>query len=274
MLRQNPMRNKEYLEKYEKAKALYLEQQVSLTKAAEIAGIDRAALSRSLKEEGYKIINKQNLTKFDDSVFEKIDTEAKAYWLGFLYADGYVASESDRNAIELSLKSSDIGHLEKFRDFLGFDKTKHIYQDTIRYRLSFQNKKIKQNLIYLGCLPRKSEILIFPTQEQVPFKLVPDFIRGYIDGDGSVMINTRRTAGRLNILGTREILEGIVQSMGWRETKIRSKSEQTKVCSIEWSGYYVTDYLDQLYQNATVYLDRKYEKYLEIKALTNCRSSK
>lgn len=271
MLKANPARTKKYLEKYEKAKELYLNHNFSLTKAAGEVGIDRRSLSNSLKEEGYEIINKQNITKFDDTVFDKIDTEEKAYWLGFLYADGYVSS--DRNEIELSLKSSDIEHLRKFRTFLNFSIDKHIFQDDVRCRLQVTNKHLKDSLIKLGCTPRKSLTIKFPSEEQVPKYLLKDFIRGYIDGDGSIMINTKHTAGRFNILGTADMLNGIIEAMNWRKAKIRNKDEDM-VCSVEWSGYYVTEYLDQLYKDATIYLDRKYKKYLEIKALTNCRSKK
>lgn len=54
-----------------------------------------------------------------------IDTEEKAYWLGFLYADGAVSKNT--NTIELSLKSSDISHLEKYKSSLSFETNKHIY---------------------------------------------------------------------------------------------------------------------------------------------------
>ena len=51
--------------------------------------------------------------------FETIDTEEKAYWLGFLYADGSVSSNEDK--IELGLAEQDMHHIEKFRDFIGIN---------------------------------------------------------------------------------------------------------------------------------------------------------
>lgn len=271
MLKKNSARTKEYLDKYYKAKNLYLNNGLSLTQAAATAGIDRRSLSRSLKEEGYEIINKQNATKFDETVFDTIDTEEKAYWLGFLYADGAIGST--RNSIELSLKASDINHLKKFRKFLNFSIDKHIYQDDIRCRICINNKHLKEILISLGCTPRKSLTITFPSEQQVPKYLQKDFIRGYIDGDGSVMFNTRHTCGRLSILGTSEMLENIIEVMKWKHTKIRKKDSEN-VYTVEWCGYYVTKYLDQLYENSTIYLDRKYKRYLEIKDLTRCRSKK
>ena len=56
---------------------------------------------------------------YDSNFFEKIDSEAKAYWLGFLYADGYIHRNYKNGKIksmslELSLKSEDRAHLENF----------------------------------------------------------------------------------------------------------------------------------------------------------------
>ena len=45
--------------------------------------------------------------------FDKINTEEKAYWLGFLYADGSISSKEDK--IELGLAEKDLHHIEKFK---------------------------------------------------------------------------------------------------------------------------------------------------------------
>ncbi len=257
-----------YKEKYKEAKKMYLEEGKSLTQISKELHLDRGKLSNNFKTEGIKIINKQNIVKFNENYFDIINTSDKAYWLGFLYADGAISS-NDRNIIELSLKSSDIKHLEKFRDCLGFSKDKYIFQDNIRCRIQICNKHLKQSLIRLGCTPRKSLTLIFPTKEQVPDKFLFDFIRGYIDGDGSIMIGSNHKGiynkPRLSLLGTKEFIEELLQRTQWRQHKIQHPSN---AYSIEWSGNYVFNYLDQLYLNASIYLDRKYEKYIVLK---NCR---
>ena len=257
----------EYKTKYEIAKKMYLEEGKSLTQIGNELHMSRGVLSNNFKKDGIVIINKQNITKFNENFFDRIDSEEKAYWLGFLYADGAISSTN--NTIELSLQSSDIHHLEKFRDSLGFDKDKHIFQDDIRCRIMFQNKHLKQALIDLGCTPRKSLTLTFPSNEQVPDKYLFDFVRGYIDGDGSIRIGKDHLGiynkSRISILGTEEFLTTLIEKTGWKKTKIRHPSGAYEV---EWSGYYVMEYWDQLYSKANIYLDRKYEKYLTLK---NCR---
>lgn len=261
-------RTNEYKKKYEIAKKMYLEEGKSLTQIGKELKMDRGQLSINFKKDGIEIINKQNITKFNENFFDKINSEEKAYWLGFLYADGAISSSD--NTIELSLQSKDIHHLEKFRDNLGFLKDKHIFQDETRCRFMFKNKHLKQSLINLGCSPQKSLTLCFPTEEQVPTEFLFDFIRGYVDGDGSVMIGQNHLGvynkPRLSILGTENFLMALIEKTGWRAVKLQHPS---KAYAVEWGGFYVMKYLNQLYSNASIYLDRKYEKYLTLK---NCRS--
>lgn len=91
-------------------------------------GIDRTAVSRNLKKLGYDT-SRNPLYK---NIFETIDTEEKAYWLGFLYADGYVSKYSQ---IEVSLAPEDEGHLMKLKSFVNTNT--EIIKDGYRVRLLF-----------------------------------------------------------------------------------------------------------------------------------------
>lgn len=51
----------------------------SLTKISERFGIKRSTLSNRLKELGIEVINYQNIAKFNENIFDVIDTEEKAY---------------------------------------------------------------------------------------------------------------------------------------------------------------------------------------------------
>lgn len=259
--------SKEYKKKYEIAKNMYLLEGKSLTQISKELSMDRGSLANNFKVEGIKVINKQNITKFNEKYFDVIDCEEKAYQLGFLYADGAISSTN--NTIEISLQSKDYNHLVKLKCSLGFEEDKHIFKDDIRCRLSFGNKHLKESLIKLGCTEKKSLTLNFPTEEQVPNKYLYDFIRGYVDGDGSVMIGKNHLGKyvkpRLSILGTYNFLTTLLEKTQWRQVKIQHPSN---AYCIEWGGEYVMDYLNLLYSNANIYLDRKYEKYLK---LVHCR---
>lgn len=141
----------------------------------------------------------------DETYFEKIDTEDKAYFLGLLYADGCVSSN---NSINITLQESEKGILETFilklqyENKLKFRKRKFKnYQDC--YRLSFSNKKMHEDLIKLGCIPRKSLILDLPSFDLVPETLFNHFIRGYFDGDGCIHISKEKERPQIVITSTK-----------------------------------------------------------------------
>ena len=257
------MKTEEYLYKYNQAKQRYLQGDISVTKVAHLFNLDRGILAKNFKQDGIQVINKQNLPQMNENFFDEIDNEEKSYWLGFLYADGSISSS--QNGIELSLKSSDIHHLKKFSKSLDF-QNKHIYQDDIRCRLNFCNKHMHNKLIELGCTPKKSLTLVFPTAEQVPLDLIHHFVRGYIDGDGSVMVGLNhrgeRVQPRLSILGTESFLKDLITTMRWKQNRITHPSGAFQ---IEWGGKYVFQYLKDIYDNCTIYLDRKYQRFLYLK---------
>lgn len=257
------MKTKEYIEKYEAAKQRYLVGDISITKLAQDYDLDRGILAKNFKEDGIAIINRQNQPRMNQNFFDSIDTEEKAYWLGFLYADGAIGSSN--NGIELSLKESDSRHLDKFVHSLGFTDKK-VFKDDIRCRVTFKNKHMHNSLINLGCTAKKSLTLTFPSEKQVPIMLANHFVRGYVDGDGSVMIGlnhrNERIVPRLSILGTESFLKSLIKTMGWKQNHI---SHPSGAFQIEWSGKYVFGYLNELYGNASIYLDRKYQRFLYLK---------
>lgn len=245
-------------EQYLLAKTMYINQGLSLAEIGKKLHIDRGNLSKKLKQEGIEVINKQHQVHLDQTFFDVIDTEEKAYWLGFFYADGYV-SKTDYG-IELSLKLDDYHHIEKLLKSLQSDKK--IITDDHRCRLCFRNKHMHESLIKQGCVPQKSLILTFPSKDQVPNNLIIPFIRGYIDGDGSIMYGKNQKTFRLSILGTELFLNTLIEKMKWEKHKFQSAGQ---AFSVEWAGAYTEKYVDSVYQNANIYLDRKYQKYLEIK---------
>ena len=109
---------------------LYTNQNMTFSAIGQIIGVSRKTVGKYLNKAGYESnpkysrkINSNKLRKYDysvcDHIFDNIDTEEKAYWLGFLYADGYVSEFN--STIELSLEEKDLQHLERFRSFLGLE---------------------------------------------------------------------------------------------------------------------------------------------------------
>lgn len=103
-------------ERYQEAKKLFLKGH-SLTQIQEMTGYNRKWLSQLLKAEGYEIKQNNQKHNYNEDVFEAIDNEEKAYWLGFLYADGCVTTLGTKS-VKISLQARDEDHLVKFRDFI------------------------------------------------------------------------------------------------------------------------------------------------------------
>lgn len=159
-------------------------------------GISAGAVLRLLKRKGIATKDQTEYRQYDldEGFFNTINTEEKAYWLGFLYADGYVDEEG--NTVRINLARIDKRHLEKFQQAL---KTKIPIKETIKHSnnkeylgcyLSVTCKRMALDLVKAGCYQRKSLTLKFPNFDIVPEDLMRHFIRGYFDGDGCLTYST------------------------------------------------------------------------------------
>lgn len=237
----------------------------SLTKLGNKYGIKRQTISKYLKERGIEVINYQNRVRLDDSVFDNIDTEEKAYWLGFLYADGNISSTGNRLEVHLSIK--DIKHLEKFRKFLKLEtefRTGYC-NGKVYCHLSVRNKHLWEQLNNKGCTPRKTLTLDFPNLNIFKNKnLVYDFIRGYVDGDGCLFTKKYKyNVTQIEILGTEKFLCGIrdfLQEPGYIRN-CGTKNFPNKAFKLYYSNLPSRIIARKLYEHSTVYLERKYNKY-------------
>ena len=258
----------------EKAITLYNDKKLTYKQIGEIVGANRKTVSYYLRQNGVisnplmvRKVDPRKLRKYDYSTcekcFESIDTEEKAYWLGFLYADGCVSAA--KNTIELSLKEEDKEHLVKFRNFLGLDKKpfsrkeKNINGLTkISYKFAFDSEKVKNDLITHGCSPHKTFDITFP--KFLNEELKPHFIRGYIDGDGCIYVKNKKIS--LEILGTEEFLKGYKEWANEGNSKIYSINH-SDIKRVINSNKQALNILKRIYDNATIFLERKYKKYID-----------
>lgn len=239
-------------------------------------------LTSFLRENGYgkrpyNMVNEEALKNsrkyyFNVNYFDEINTETKAYWLGFLYADGNVYIQKGKNGqskggrVEISLQESDMYHLKKLLNDISADddfpidkKTTQLNDKTyISYRVLLNSIDMCKQLIAHGCVPQKSLILKPPNIDD---KLICHFIRGYFDGDGCVSYNSINHNSIANILGTKEIIEYIRDKSG-----ILSKNIRCLKNGITHSLYFDSNsdlviFYNYIYNDASVYLDRKKDKY-------------
>lgn len=243
---------------YQRAVKYYNSNDTTIGKCSEMFGVDRHNLSRWIKRlsGNYETITRKQ--SINSSIFHTIDTEEKAYWLGFMYADGCVYGDS---YISLELAIKDKEHLVKFNSFLG--KCKPIREDNTRVRCVFKDTQIYQDLNNLGIVPRKSLVLKYPSYSQVPKHLMRHFMRGYVDGDGSIYITHNNI--NISVLGTKEFLYSFIEETGLPKRKLyESKKGRNVNCFFfQYSGANAKLLIDYLYKDATIFLERKYNKYIE-----------
>lgn len=125
---------------------------------------------------------------FKEDIFSKIDTAEKAYWLGFLYADGSVSSNS--NTVSMTLKEEDKEHLLNFEKFLAMSESSLKYNEkTKSYKFSVTREKMANDLKNLGFNAQKSYDITTIVWDNIPDLFKKDFILGLWDGDGSFSIS-------------------------------------------------------------------------------------
>ena len=221
---------------------------------------------------------------FNEEIFSEIDTIEKAYWLGLLYADGY--NNERINALFLSLQRKDKNHIEKFCDFLGYDRsqikdieivsklTNKIYYAS---RIVTNSKKLSSDLKLKGCPQAKSLILSFPRWLNPDF--YSHFMRGYYDGDGSLNLNTSNNEWKLSVAGTADVLNHFQEI--WKKLSINSfeknisKTENNTWELVISGNEQIKRASDWLWKDSRVdiRLDRKFNKYNQLIKQQNSRKA-
>lgn len=189
----------------------------------------------------------------NENIFENIDTPDKSYWLGVMYSDGYISKQKYTNKMGLSVKYIDEEWLVKFKEFLNYNgEIGHYtgittYGETSYVRLLIGNNKIVSDLEKWGVVEHKTKII--SKIPDIPYK--EDFIRGYIDGDGSL----RKAFPCFQISGNESFLLEIANYLKISYHIYPDKSIFTLKYNTKESTY-----LEKLlYKNAHYYLQRKYE---------------
>lgn len=204
---------------------------------------------------------------FNKQYFYNIDTEEKAYWLGFIYADGCISQSSkhNQNRLIISLSAIDVNHLYKFKKSIEFTGNIAIYKNMCpkaglkNYcRIHINNKEFIEGLIMHECIPRKSLVLKFP---EINPLIIKHFIRGYFDGDGCITLGKDRLA-QISLLGTHEFINSCVQII-YENLNIKlNVNKNRSVFKFQTSSLYnVKTILNWIYKDSTIYLDRKFKLY-------------
>ena len=194
-----------------------------------------------------------------------------AYILGYILADGCIikgtyTGYSDSLKFGVQLKDKDI--LEKIKKELSSEHSISINKNAAH--LCITSQKIVDNLKCLGITYRKS---LKETVPVVPKEYKKDFIRGIIDGDGGISFDKRRYP-TLRLCGGINTLS-FVKNYFWKKFQAysiigkRTFSSSANNClhAISYRANTAKKLMLHLYNNASLYLDRKYQLAMKCKTV-------
>ena len=206
------------------------------------------------------------MINYNRNIFNKIDNEEKAYWLGFIVADGYL--NINKHMLRIKLGNRDRSHLIKFIKFVGGNEEmlkSEIHSETgnENFYVSLYSKEVMNDLLSLGVEQAKSG------KEKVcniDKKYYRDFIRGLWDGDGFI----RENLSGIGLIGSEEVLAFVQNyfndSLGVKPLKIYPHCNTFKI-EYRSTRKAIPLILNHLYGDKDVALDRKKELATKIEKI-------
>jgi len=251
----------------------------NIKEISKIIGIPNRRLGEMLKF--YNInINKQYSIHKNHDYFDIIDTEEKAYILGYTIADGCVSiepkkrnnviySSSKRLSYIVSIDDREI--IEKIRTEISpttkikeFHNTKGAVNRKLQISLRISSNKIVDDLIKLNVIPNKTYNSNFKFNfNNIEHTLIRHLIRGFMDGDGHV------AKSDLSFVSTSKIfLEQIVEFFKNEIPDIKYRFYKNNGKTIDYYKLYINlgfekrkQIYNLLYENSTIFLKRKKLKF-------------
>ncbi len=213
--------------------------------------------------------------EINENFFDAIDTQEKAYILGYLYADGYNYESKRGFAIVLALK--DVLMLEKFKVCIGYNgplyveysKTKGTGKRHEQRGLRIANIHMAKKLKEHGCVKAKSFIIDFPNF--LSDLLLPHFIRGFFDGDGTISCSEGKKNQFVFFCGSHKFLLGLkaaLEKLANINVNIGRKSLTEKIFVLRSSRKDSIVKLSKLmYADSTICLQRKRDRFDKLELL-------
>lgn len=269
----------EHLEKLDEATELYLSTDLTVKEAAKQIGIGKNSFRKHLKAESKlkRNVNCQKDISFNKRYFSKIDTEEKAYWFGFIYADGCVRYNLDDNSGSLSIElaKKDINMLQLFNNCIESNvaiKERQRIQESGYISdfcsVTLCSRDLVKDLMKYGCIPNKTyEGKIPKSLFASNKKLMVAFLRGYLDGDGYISKNERSlhivsyTVYNCKVMNF--LLNAIIKVSGVVPTvtyETNQYSGEYRIRIMNKKDFF--RFLEVLYENSTIHMERKYNRYL------------
>ena len=216
---------------------------------------------------------KRNRYTLDESFFDDIDNELKAYLLGYLFADGFVGNEKFNNIV-FSQKIDDAESVILFKNAIGFTgelrkstPSKTSYPNSKeQFVINFSSIHMAKKLRSYG-LTKKEDYIEFP---KIKDSLIRHFIRGYFDGDGSIIQskssykNNIYYGGLIEFIIHKNLVDKFLLIFNDINFNISSSKTEYMVYLKTSSKQSLKFFYDYFYKDSKYFLSRKKEKFDEI----------
>lgn len=240
----------------------------NIHKVAKYYNVSISPIIRILKSNQVDLTNRRY--GVNHNYFNVIDTQDKAYWLGFLFADGYIRERKSGNSLEMKLSIKDKEHLENFRSTINsthiikesFTKVKYKsgFSESHMCHLAMYSTKLVNSIKSQGFHSRKTFTINFPTIDET---LIHHFVRGYFDGDGSFSFNSKTFKSHTSLVCASEVFRNqLMWILKNNDINIKYYSNislhiQDKLNNLKFYDY--------IYKDSNIHLKRKKEKYEEFR---------
>lgn len=185
-----------------------------------------------------------------EDYFDVIDSEDKAYFLGYIMADGNVSVHSGQYSLKFHISIQDREIVDNFIRIIESSNKVTSREETKSYYTSLTSVHMCKSLINHGVIPNKTSHEIIP--KTVPANLINHFLRGLFDGDGITDISKKRSG----FVGSKYIIDDILNLLDENLTVFKAGKNQ-KVVYFLGGKKFSRKLYSYLYKDATIWLDRK-----------------
>ena len=262
----------------------YFQNNKSQKEIANKLGISQWVISQRMKEFGLKSKNRtwklhNHVYSVNEEFFDELNGE-NALALGWLASDGYVQTKANSFVFGFKIAKKDEEVLYKIKELLKFNGRINSFENVLsktgksyaQVQMYINSKKLVKRLKKFGIVQNKTANLKFPSliAKSNQESIIKNFILGAFEGDGSILFDQKYNSPCFQIIGTKEMLEGIqiqlMKFIGLSKKKLTKNTLFSNHYALRYRGkYQAMRIFDWLYLNKKQFLTRKYKKYLEIK---------
>ena len=211
---------------------------------------------KKISKEEYSRIQSQNARKYHiNQDYFKIWSHNMAYILGLWFADGCIYGGK---MFDITLHKKDKYILKKIAEELDYKGNLYDYVDRQASRINFSCVVIYNDIVALGGTEQKSKTVLFPS---VPKEYLPDFIRGYFDGDGCIMRLKNNRVNSAFTCGNKQFLDDLLVILK-EEAGVQGGSYDASSMSLRFGKKDTFKIGEYMYKNnPELFLLRKREKF-------------